>query len=178
MVLHSDHDPADYSGYTEFFLRIYDRFASVAVENHLSGNLSSINAHEQGVVDIDQLVSQYNLPAVFTVPTSTSNESRTTGADTELINFSVSVWVSDYDQQYAMIEAQTLIGEIVNNVEQRRSLTDANGDNPLAEDVTKTGTEFDFVLNPRRETGHLKYGTADFQVKTKRQIPTGNVVTP
>lgn len=170
-ILHADHDPTNYSGYTQFFLELYDRFAQVAVEWHLDGNLSAVNAHELGIVDIDQLVSQYDLPVIFTIPTATEGAARTTGADEETLSFSVSAWVSDFDQPYALTEAVVLISEVVNNVENNRTLTDQNGDDPLAEDATKIGTEFDFALNPRRDRGHLKYGTATFEVRTKRLIP-------
>lgn len=175
-VLHPDHDPANYEGFTRFQLEIYDRLATVGIENHLDDNLSMVNDHEMGIVDIDQLASQYQLPVVFTVPTGTRNTSRTTKADTETLTYSISAWVSDYNQPYAMVQAQIIVGNIVNNIENRRSLTDANGNDPLAEDVSKTETTYDFVLNPREERGHLKYGTAKFEVKTKRKIPTGNLV--
>lgn len=170
-VLGPDHDPSNFEGFTQFHLEIYDRFASTAVEWHLDDNLSMVNAHELGIVDIDQLVSQYNLPVVFTIPTGTDNQSRTTHADTEILTYSVSAWVADWNQPYALIDAQVIIGNIINNVENNRTLTNQNGEDPLAEDAGKVESSFDFQLNPRQERGHLKYGTAKFEVKTKRKIP-------
>lgn len=175
-VLHADHDPSNYEGYTRFVLEIYQRFANVAVEWHLDDNLSSVNAHETGIVDMDQLASQYDLPVIMTIPTGAEGSPRTTAADEEILSYSVSAWVADYDQPYALTEAQILISEVVNNVEDNRSLADQNGENPLAEDATKISTDYDFALNPRRERGHLKYGTARFEVKTKRRIPAGNII--
>lgn len=173
-VLHPDHDPSNYEGFVAFHLEIYQRFANTAVEWHMEPgeNLESLRSHELGVVDVEQMLTQYETPVAFTIPTGTSNESRTTAADTEFLDFTVSVWVEDYDQPYALIEAQILTDTVVNNVENNRTLVNKDGENPLAEDVSKQSTSYDFQLSPVPDRGHLKYGTARFQVKTKRRIPT------
>lgn len=176
-VLDEKHQPENFTGFTRFQLEIYERFAAVAVENALTdGNLDGtganpdVKAHETGVVDGQTLMSQYDLPIVLTIPTGTTTEARTTGADTARLTFSVSSWVSDYNQGYGLIDAQVIIGNVVNNVEDNRTLLDANGTTPLAEDTTMTETTYDWQFNvePQR---HLKFGTADFEVRTKRNIP-------
>lgn len=117
MALHPDHNPANYEGFTQFQLEILERFRAVAVDNHLDvGNLDgagdhpTVNAHETGIVSGEQLFRQYDLPIAITVPTGTETESRTMGADTATLTYSVSAWVSDYDQPYGMTEAQSSSG--------------------------------------------------------------------
>ena len=178
-TLHPDHDPANYAGFTRFQLRILDRFRRVAVDDHLQeGNLDGtgdspeVTAHETGIVSSEQLFRQYDLPIAITIPTGTTTESRTMGADTARLTFSTSAWVSDYDQPYGMTEAQVIVGNIVNNVEENRTLFDGQGQDPLAEDTTLVSTDYDFVLNAGVQSSrHLKFGTAEFEVRTKRRLP-------
>lgn len=176
-VLDTDHDPSNYSGFTAFQLEIFDRFATVAVQDALTtgnldgtGNNPDVRAHETGVVDGETLLSQYDLPMVMTIPTGTTTDARTTGADTARLTYSVSAWVSDYDQPYGLMEAQIIVGNIVNNVENNRTLVSSAGGDPVAEDTSLIETTYDWEFNvePQR---HLKYGTADFEVRTKRKIP-------
>lgn len=62
----------------------------------------------------------------------------------------------------------------MNNVEANRTLLDSTGADPLAEDTTLVNTSYDFILNAGVQSArHLKYGTADFEVRTKRRIPSG-----
>lgn len=175
--LHPDHDPANFEGFTAFQLELYERFLNVAVEWPMqSGNLDGSGAtpgptaHITGVVSSEQLLRQYDLPVIITIPTGVETEARTTSADETTLSFSTSAWISDWDQPYGLIAAQIIIGNIVNNVESNRSLTDREGADPLATNARPVSTSYDFALNvqPNR---HLKYGTADFEITTKRQLP-------
>lgn len=99
------HNPEDYTGFTKAHLEAFSRFRDVAVDNHLGGgNLDGSGAnpdvqhHIKGVVDQETLLNQYELPVVMSIPTSGSSTPRTTAADDTEFRFSVSAWVSDYDQ--------------------------------------------------------------------------------
>lgn len=172
------HDPADYDGFTQAHLEVFSRFRSVAVDNHLqngnldgSGSNPDVQHHIKGVVDQNTLLNQYSLPVVMSIPTGVSSDSRTIAADDTGYRFSVSAWVSDYDQAYGLEEAQIIIGNVVNNIESNRELAASDGTDPIARDTRLDGpdaVQFDFALNV--DSGlHLKYGTADFVVETKRQ---------
>jgi len=173
----------DYEGFTEAHLEVLERFRDVAIDNHLdTGNLDGtgsspkVNHHIKGVVDSNQLLNQYDLPVVMSVPTGVGDNTRNIKSNDTTYGFSVSAFVADYDQQYGLEYAQVIIGNIVNNVENNRSLkTKPTGDDPIAKDAgLQDGADavsFDFALNVQGEQIHLKYGTADFQVETKRQIP-------
>jgi hypothetical protein len=176
-------DPADYDGFTAAHLEVLSRFRDVAVDNHLSsGNLDGsgsnpqVNHHIKGVVSADQLLNQYELPVVMSVPTGVGDEARNIASNDTTYGFSVSAFVADYDQQYGLEYAQVIIGNIVNNIEDNRTLESSPGaGDPIAKDASLTpggdAVSFDFALNVQGEQIHLKYGSADFQVETKRQKP-------
>jgi hypothetical protein len=176
----SDHDPASFSGYTRFLLEIWQRFHEVAVESHTSGgNLDGSGAnpsvvhHITGVVDADQLFRDYPLDegaVVMTVPTGVDTETQTTAADRTTISFSVSSMVSDYAQQWGLVQAALVAGNVVNNVESNRNLTKPDGTDPLATDTTLVDQDFDFALNVGQNRT-LKFATSTFDVVTKRRIP-------
>lgn len=176
-ILENEHDPNNYSGFTKFFLKIYKRFAKVGVDNHLdTGNLDGtgsnpdVHAHITSVTDTEHLYSHFDFPVIFTVPTGTSSDARTTAADTVELDFSVSAWVVDYGQQYGFTEAQVIVGNVVNNLEENRNLLNQDSRDPLAEDTTLNTTRFG--PEPDTEIQYpLKYGTATFTVRTKRYIP-------
>lgn len=171
---------ADFEGFTEAHLEVLERFRDVAVDNHLqSGNLDGsgsdpdIQHHIKGVVSADQLLNQYELPVVMSVPTGVSSSARSTAADDTTYGFSISAFVADYDQQYGMEVAQVIIGNIVNNIEENRELSKSDGSDPIARNTTLAGSDavnFDFSLNVQDRI-HLKYGSADFEVRTKRRKP-------
>jgi hypothetical protein len=176
----SDHDPAALSGYSRFLLELWQRFHEVAVENHTSsGNLDGTGDHPNvvhhitGVVDGDQLLRDYPLDqgaVVMTLPTGVQTETQTTAADRTTVSFSCSAWVSDYAQQWGLVEASLVAGNVVNNVESNRNLTKPDGTDPLAVDTTFVDQDFDFALNVSQNR-HLKYATVRFDVITKRRIP-------
>lgn len=177
MAARDGHDPTDYEGFTRFHLELLERFREVAIDRHLDdGNLSGagetpdVTYHETGVVDERQLLAQYDLPIVISIPTGVESDARTMGADETRLSVSVSAWVADYDQPYGLAEAGVIVGNIVNNVEQSRRLTAADGTEPLAADTTLQGMDFDFALNVT-DKRHLKFATADFEVSTKRRLP-------
>jgi len=174
-------NPSDFDGFTEAHLQILERFRDVAVDNHLSsGNLDGsgsnpdVEHHIKGVVSADQLLNHYKLPVVMSVPTGLDDEPRNVQANDTTYGFSVSAWVADYDQQYGLELAQVIIGNVVNNIENNRTLQNADGTDPIARDAHLAGSDavsFDFALNVGTENTHLKYGTADFTVETKRRKP-------
>jgi len=174
-------DPQDFSGFTAAHLQVLERFRDVAIDNHLSngnldgtGNNPDIQHHIKGVVDGNTLLSQYELPVVMSMPTGIDDTPRNIQANTTTYGFSVSAWVSDYDQQYGLELAQIIVGNVVNNVEQNRSLKKSDGTDPIATDAHLAGSgsvTFDFALNVAGQKKHLKYGTAEFMVETKRQKP-------
>lgn len=174
-------DPQDFSGFTEAHLQILERFRDVAVDNHLSsGNLDGsgsnpdVKTHIKGVTDASTLLRQYELPAVMSMPTGVDDQPRNIQANDTAYGFSVSAWVSDYDQQYGLELAQVIIGNIVNNIEENRTLQKTDGTDPIARDAHLAGSgsvTFDFALNVGGQKKHLKYGTAEFIVETKRRKP-------
>jgi len=176
-------DPSDFSGFTEAELEVLERFRNVAVDNHLDdGNLDGTGSHPdvkhhvKGVVSSEQLLNQFTLPVVMSIPTGIGDSSRNVRANDTTYNFSVSAFVADYDQQYGLELAQIIIGNVVNNIEENRSMASTPGaGDPIAKDAhLATGSDavqFDFALNVQGEQIHLKYGTADFVVETKRQKP-------
>lgn len=174
-------DPANFSGFTQAHLEVLSRFRDVAVDNHLdSGNLDGTGSnpdvihHIKGVVSADQLLNQYELPVVMSVPTGVSDSPRNIQANDTTYGFSVSAFVADYDQQYGLELAQIIVGNIIDNVEQNRTLQKSDGTDPIALDAYLAGSDsvsFDFALNVNNQQIHLKYGTADFTVETKRRKP-------
>lgn len=171
-------DPEDFTGFTRDHLQVFSRFRSVAIDNHLDGgNLDGtgsnprVKNHIKGVVDANTLLNAYELPAVMSVPTGVSSQPRTTAADDTDFGFAVSAWVSDYDQAYGLELAQVIIGNIIDNVESNRTLESEPGaGDPLARDAGLDGlnaVNFGFELNVDSQF-HLKYGTAEFTVETKR----------
>jgi hypothetical protein len=181
MATESGFDPADFSGFTAAHLEILERFRDVAVDRHLNGgNLDGtgsnpdVKHHIKGVVDSSQLLNQYDLPVVMSIPTGIGDEPRNIQANDTDYRFSVSAFVADYDQQYGLELAQIIIGNVVNNIEENRTLQDGTGSDPIAKDAFLDGSDavsFDFALNVEGEQIHLKYGTADFVVETKRRKP-------
>ena len=172
-------DPEDFTGFTRDHLQVFSRFRSVAIDNHLDGgNLDGtgsnpkVHHHIKGVVDANTLVNQYKLPVVMSVPTNVGNEARTTASDDTDFGFAVSAWVSDYDQAYGLELAQVIIGNIITNIEANRTLESEPGaGDPLALDAGLDGlnaVNYGFELNVDSQF-HLKYGTAEFSVETKRQ---------
>jgi len=173
----SGHDSANYEGFTRFHLELLERFRRVAIDDALeSGNLSGagdnpdVSYHETGVVDERQLLAQYDLPIVISIPTGIPTEPRTTGADETRLEVSVSAWVADYDQPYGLAEAGIIVGNVINNVEENPSLTLPDGSDPLASDAKLQRMDFDFALNVQ-DKRHLKFATADFEIATKRRLP-------
>lgn len=175
-------DPSDYDGFTEAHLQVLKRFREVAIDRHLDGgNLDGtgsspdVQHHIKGVVSVDQLLNHYELPVVMSIPTGVGDEPRTIAANDTDYGFSVSAFVADYDQQYGLELAQVIIGNVVTNVEQNRELSKADGTDPIARDAHlasgDSAVSFDFSLNVQGEKIHLKYGSADFVVETKRQKP-------
>jgi len=174
-------DPADYDGFTAAHLEVLSRFRDVAVDNHLSGgNLDGTGTnpdvvhHIKGVVSAEQLLNQYELPVVMSIPTGVGDQPRNIKANDSDYRFSISAFVSDYDQQYGLELAQIIIGNIIDNVEQNRTLQKSDGSDPIARDAYLAGSDsvsFDFALNVNQQQIHLKYGTADFTVETKRRKP-------
>jgi hypothetical protein len=174
---------SDHDGFTEAHLEVLERFRDVAVDNHLSnGNLDGsgyspdVQHHVRGVVAADQLLNHYDLPVVLSIPTGVGDEARNVRANDTTYTFSISAFVADYDQQYGLELAQVIIGNVVNNVEENRRLESTPGaGDPVAKDAHLTSgadaVQFDFALNVRDERVHLKYGTADFVVETKRRKP-------
>lgn len=181
MATESGFDTHDFSGFTEAHLEILERFRDVAVDNHLdNGNLDGtgsnpdVKHHIKGVVDSSQLLNQYDLPVVMSIPTGIADEPRNIQANDTTYRFSVSAFVADYDQQYGLELAQIIVGNVVNNIEENRTLQDETGSDPIAKDAFLDGSDavsFDFALNVEGEQIHLKYGTADFVVETKRRKP-------
>jgi hypothetical protein len=182
MVRQSEFDPSDYDGFTAAHLEVMQRFRDVAVDNHLDdGNLDGtgvnpqVNHHIKGVVSAEQLLNHYELPVVMSVPGGLGDQPRNIQANDTDYQFSVSAWVSDYDQQYGLELAQIIIGNIVDNIEENRTLQKADGSDPIAKDAhLSTGSDavsFDFALNVNQQQVHLKYGSADFTVETKRRKP-------
>lgn len=182
MPTDAGHDPADYDGFTAAHLEVLERFRDVAVDNHLStGNLdgSGVNPdvkhHIKGVVSAEQLLNHYELPVVMSVPTGLGDQPRNVQANDTTYGFSVSAWVADYDQQYGLEQAQIIIGNVVNNIENNRTLQKSDGTDPIARDAHLASGDdavsYDFALNVQGEQVHLKYGTADFTVETKRRKP-------
>jgi len=180
MATEAGFNPGDFDGFTEAHLEVLERFRDVAVDNHLqSGNLDGsgsnpdVQHHIKGVVSSDQLLNQYELPVVMSVTTGVSSTARSTAADDTTYGFSISAFVTDYDQQYGLELAQIIIGNIVNNIEENRELAQADGSDPIARNTTLAGNDavnFDFSLNVGNQI-HLKYGSADFEVRTKRRKP-------
>jgi len=178
MALHPDHDPGNFSGFTRFLLEAFQRFRTVAVDNPMSdgslsgsGSAPQVNAHETGVISGEQLLNQYRLPIVISIPSNVSTTPRTTGADTTEITFSVSAYVSDFDGPYGLIQAEIIMGEIINAVENNRRMADPGGDGrPLASDCRFDNLQADFRLNVTPQA-HLKFVTADFHMETKRRLP-------
>lgn len=181
MATDAGFDPANFSGFTEAHLEVLERFRDVAVDNHLSnGNLDgsgsnpTVNEHIKGVVDAGTLRRQYELPVVMSIPTGVGSIPRTIAADDTTYGFSVAAWVTDTDQAYGLELAQVIIGNIVNNVENNRTLESSPGaGDPIARDAGLSGADavtFDFALTTESQW-NLKYGTADFTVQTKRQRP-------
>lgn len=178
MPTDAGHDPANYSGFTEAHLQVLERFRDVAVDNHLqtgnldgSGSQPDVQHHIKGVVDADTLLNQYELPVVMSVPTGIGSSPRNIAADDTTYGFSVSAWVRDYDQAFGLEKAQIIIGNIIGNIEDNRELAKTDGTDPIARDSKLDGSDavsFDFALNVDAQS-HLKYGTADFVVETKRQ---------
>ena len=174
-------NPSDFDGFTEAHLQILERFRDVAVDNHLSsGNLDGtgvnpdVQHHIRGVVSAEQLLNHYSLPVVMSVSTGLDDEPRNVQANDTDYGFSVSAWVSDYDQQYGLELAQIIIGNVVNNIEENRTLQKSDGTDPIARDAYLAGSDavsYDFALNVDGNQTHLKYGTADFTVETKRRKP-------
>lgn len=174
-------DPSNFSGFTEAHLEVMERFRDVAVDNHLdggnldgSGSNPDVIHHIKGVVSAEQLLNQYELPVVMSVPTGVGDQPRNIQANDTTYGFSISAFVADYDQQYGLELAQIIIGNIVDNVEQNRTLQKADGSDPIAKDAHLAGSDsvsFDFTLNVAGEKVHLKYGSADFTVETKRRKP-------
>ena len=183
MATDAGFDPANFDGFTEAHLQILERFRDVAVDNHLSsGNLDGsgqnpdVKHHIKGVVSSEQLLNQYELPVVMSVPTGIGDQPRNIQANDTDYRFSVSAFVADYDQQYGLELAQIIIGNIVDNIEDNRTLESSIGaGDPIAKDASLVpggdSVSFDFALNVNDSQIHLKYGSADFQVETKRQKP-------
>lgn len=181
MATDAGFDPSNFDGFTEAHLQILERFRDVAVDNHLSsgsldgsGSNPDVVHHIKGVVSAEQLLNQYELPVVMSVPTGIGDSPRNIQANDTDYRFSVSAWVADYDQQYGLELAQVIIGQIVNNIEENRTLQKPDGTDPIARDAYLDGSDavsFDFALNVGNERIHLKYGTADFVVETKRRKP-------
>ena len=175
-------DPGDFSGFTAAHLEVLERFRDVAVDNHLDGgNLDGtgdnpdVKHHVKGVVSSEQLLNHYELPVVMSIPTGVGDQPRNIQANDTTYGFSVSAFVADYDQQYGLELAQVIIGNIVDNVEQNRTLQTSAGGDPIAKDAALSpggdAVTFDFALNVNGEQIHLKYGSADFVVETKRRKP-------
>lgn len=181
MPTEAGHDPGDYDGFTEAHLEILERFRDVAVDNHLdNGNLDgsgvnpAVQHHIKGVVSAEQLLNHYELPVIMSLPTGVDDSPRNVQANDTTYGFSVSAWVSDYDQQFGLEQAQIIIGNVVNNIENNRTLQAADGTDPIARDAFLAGSDaisYDFALNVDGNQTHLKYGTADFTVETKRRKP-------
>ena len=183
MATDAGFNPSDYDGFTEAHLEVLERFRDVAVDNHLdSGNLDgtgsspTVQHHVKGVVSAEQLLNHFELPVVMSIPTGMSDQARNIQANDTTYTFSVSAFVADYDQQYGLELAQIIIGNVVNNIEDNRSLESSPGaGDPIAKDAHldsgADAVQFDFALNVRGEQIHLKYGTADFVVETKRRKP-------
>jgi len=183
MATDAGFNPSDYDGFTEAHLEVLERFRDVAVDNHLDpGNLDgtgsspAVQHHVKGVVSAEQLLNHFELPVVMSIPTGLGDQSRNIQANDTTYTFSVSAFVADYDQQYGLELAQIIIGNVVNNIEDNRSLESSPGaGDPIAKDAHLASgadaVQFDFALNVQGEQVHLKYGTADFVVETKRRKP-------
>lgn len=170
MTTDGGHDPANYSGFTQFYLDVLQTFRDVAINNHLSGNLDMVNDHIQGVTDPETLLAQYELPVVMSYPVTSEPDRGTIQSDQGQVGMQVVSWTANYDQVTALEDAIIIAGNVVNNVESDRELV--NGDAK----ATATDTELrefspDFTLATGNSNAFLKFTQATFDVHYKRRQP-------
>jgi len=165
------HDPANYDGFTQFYLEILDRFRDVAVDNHTdSGNLSMLNDHVRGVTDPETLLAQYELPVVMSYPVATEPDKATVAADRGQVGMQVVAWTANYEQVTALEDAIIIAGNVVNNVEDDRELVDGTG-RAAATDIDVREFQPDFTLQTGNTNAFLKFTQVTFDVQYKRTQP-------
>lgn len=172
MTTDGGHDPANYDGFTQFYLEILDRFRDVAVDNHTgsSDNLSMINDHIRGVTDPETLLSQYELPVVMSYPVATEPDKATIAADRGQVGMQVVAWTANYEQVTALEDAIIIAGNVVNNVEADRELVNGTG-RATATDIDVREFSPDFTLQTGNTNAFLKFCQVTFDVQYKRKQP-------
>jgi len=172
MTTDGGHDPANYDGFTQFYLEILDRFRDVAVDNHTgsSGNLSMINEHIRGITDPETLLSQYEFPVLMSYPTTTTPVKATVASDRGEINMQVVAWTANYEQVTALEDAIIIAGNVVNNVENDRELVNGTG-RAAATDIDVQEFAPDFMLQTGQTNAFLKFCQVTFNVEYKRRQP-------
>lgn len=171
MTTDGGHDPSDYSGFTQFYLEILDRFRDVAIDNHTdTGNLSMINDHIRGVTDPETLLSQYEFPVLMSYPTTATPDKATVASDRGEVTMQVVAWTANYEQVTALEDAIIIAGNVVNNVEADRELVNGTG-RAVATDIDLQEFAPDFTLQTGNTNAFLKFCQATFNVQYKRRQP-------
>lgn len=165
------HNPANFSGWTEFYLTILDRFRQVAIDNHkASGNLNMINRHITGVTDPETLLAQYKLPVVMSYPVAANPNKATVGSDRGEVSMQVVSWTVNYEQVTALEDAIIIAGNVVNNVEDDRELINGTG-TAYATDIDVREFSPDFTMQQGDTNAYLKFCQVTFDIQYKRKQP-------
>lgn len=165
-------DPDDLSGFPAHLFTVLGRFRDVAVDNHLSegDSLEDVTYHETGMVDGDTLINTYDPPVVFSVFSGYDSEADTVAKQTDTFSVDVAVFDWNFSREWGLENVIRLCATVVNNVEANRNLTDSDGTDPVAEDVTWSGLEPDFRFSDD-ESMVIHWCSVGFEVTTRRIKP-------
>lgn len=174
-------DLSNPSGFSKTWDDIVTAFREVAIDNAMAagGNLHDgsagepiLNDHITGPVDGQTLAAQYAYPVVWSVPQTWTADYRTNASDQGELQVQVVIFTQNQDQDRAFREGRELLGRIVNNVENDRSLsggsTDAAG---KVGGTWMTNFQMDFTMSTGQGTrAQLTWGQALFQIDAKRLL--------
>lgn len=164
-------DTSNLTGFSEHLFKVLDRFRAVAIDNHISGgSLDDLTFHETGMVDGNTLVNHYEAPVVFSVFNNYEGEADTIRKETDTFTVDVAVFGWNFNRQWNLENVVRLIAEVVDNVEANRTLTDSNGQDPVAEDVNWNSLEADFRFSDGNDMV-IHWASVTFEIRTRRLRP-------
>lgn len=172
-------DLSNPSGFSKFWNDVVTAFREVAVDNatNSGGNLHDgsdpvINDHIKGPVDGQTLASQYAYPVIWTVPQQWVPAYQTNASDQGEMQIQVVAFTMDQDAETGFQKARELLGRIVNNIEDDRSLSGGSTDAAGSIGRTElTNFQMDFVLSTEGgQRAQLTWGQALFDLHAKRLL--------
>lgn len=167
-------DPANLSGFNQFYFEIVNRFRDEAIDAHIdSGNLSDLTAHVPGIVAPGQLLNHFEPPLVFSVLGTYDGEPRTTLKEQGELNIDVAVFNWDYSRvdPHNLDYTVNLTNIVIDNVEDKRTLTDSTDQHPLANDVAFGPLEPDYEFS-QENNAILQWVSVQFTIDALRIQPT------